>query len=186
LINGDGESAEAHRKFYNEYMSVMDISADFYLQTVDTVFKRQLLPKGEMKWRDPATGQLLPVDPKAIKKTPLLTIEGELDDISASGQTTAAHVITTNLPAGKQYHHYQLNCGHYGIFNGRRWREEIMPRIRHFIRQFDDEAEAIPKADLQRIPDLKAEQWSVKKHGIEAVRARQADAPRKQDEPADA
>lgn len=186
LINGDGESAEAHRKFYNEYMSVMDISADFYLQTVDTVFKRQLLPKGEMKWRDPATGQLVPVNPKALRKTPLLTIEGELDDISASGQTTAAHVITTNLSANRQYHHYQLNCGHYGIFNGRRWREEIMPRIRHFIRQFDDEAEAIPKSDLQRIPDLKAEQWSVKKHGIDAVRARQADAPRKQDEPADA
>ena len=129
LVNGDGESADLHRTFYNEYLSVMDIPAEFYLQTVETVFQKQLLPKGKMKWRNPATGALVDVDPKAIKKTALLTIEGELDDISAHGQTTAAHDICTGLPADRQYHHFQMDVGHYGIFNGRRWREHIMPRI---------------------------------------------------------
>ncbi len=175
LVAGDGESAEAHRKFYNEYMSVMDITAEFYLQTVETVFQRHLLPKGQMKWRDPLTGHLVNVDPGAIKRTALLTIEGELDDISAHGQTTAAHGLCPNLPADRQFHHFQMNVGHYGIFNGRRWRDEIMPRIRHFIREFDETgADPIPKHDLDRIPDLHPAQWNKSEHGIDAVRARMA------------
>jgi poly(3-hydroxybutyrate) depolymerase len=171
LIAGDGASAAQHRKFYNEYLSVMDITAEFYLQTVETVFQKHSLPKGEMVWTNPETGEKTAVDPKAIKKTGLLTIEGELDDISAHGQTTAANVITTNLPANKSYHHFQENVGHYGIFNGSKWREHIMPRIRHFMRRFDD-ADPVPAKDLEIIPDKKPAQWDEKIHGIEAVRAR--------------
>ena len=170
LINGDGESAEAHREFYNEYLSVMDIPAEFYLQTVETVFQRQLLPRGLMKWRDPLTDELLDVRPQDVEHTALLTIEGELDDISARGQTTAAHELCYSLPQSKQYHHFQLECGHYGIFNGRRWREQIMPRIRNFIRQFDQGKDPIPKEDLKIVPDLKAERYNRDQHGIAAVR----------------
>jgi poly(3-hydroxybutyrate) depolymerase len=171
LIAGDGESAAAHRRFYNEYLSVMDITAEFYLQTVETVFQKHSLPKGEMRWINPATGEKHLVDPAAVKRTALLTIEGELDDISAHGQTTAANVIAANLPAGKSYHHFQENVGHYGIFNGSKWRGQIMPRIRHFIRRFDD-ADPVPEKDLAAIPDRKPAQWDEKTHGIEAVRAR--------------
>lgn len=169
LVIGDGDSADMHRKFYNEYLSVMDISADFYLQTVETVFQRHLLPKGQMKWRDNLTGQLVPVDPAAIRRTALLTIEGELDDISAHGQTTAAHDLCVNLPADRQYHHFQMNVGHYGIFNGRRYRDEIMPRIRHFIRRFDKGADPVPKHDLAKIPDRSPDQWDKAAHGLDAV-----------------
>ena len=172
LVSGDGENAETHRKFYNEYLSVMDISADFYLQTVETVFQKHSLPKGKMIWTDPKTGKQFKVDPAAIRKCALLTIEGELDDISAHGQTTAAHTISTSLPASRHFHHFQENVGHYGIFNGSKWRKLIMPRIRNFIRKFDQSADAIPKADLELIPDLAPEQWNVAKHSIDAVNAR--------------
>lgn len=170
LIEGDGSSAEAHRKFYDEYNSVMDIPADFYLQTIETVFQRHLLPRGLMKWRDPMTGQLQDVRPQDIEHTALLTIEGELDDISARGQTTSAHELCYSLPQSKQYHHFQLECGHYGIFNGRKWRSEIMPRIRHFIRKFDEDKDEIPKADLEKSPDLKIERYNRDTHGVVAVR----------------
>jgi poly(3-hydroxybutyrate) depolymerase len=174
LVTGDGESAAQHRRFYNEYLSVMDISAEFYLQTVETVFQKHLLPKGQMKWRDPITDKLHDVDPKDIRRTALLTIEGELDDISAHGQTAAAHTICVNLPTEKQYHHFQMNVGHYGIFNGRKWREHIMPRIRHFIRQQEKGCTPIPEADLKTIPDKKPEQWDSRKHGLAAVKNRLA------------
>ena len=172
LVAGDGESAEGHRRFYNEYLSVMDISADFYLQTVENVFQRHLLPQGKMHWRDPQTGKLHLIDPKAITRTAILTIEGELDDISAHGQTTAAHDISTNLPAQKQYHHFQENVGHYGIFNGRRWKEHIMPRIRHFIRHFDPDVDPVPATDLKAIPDKKPARWNKAEHGLEALQKR--------------
>lgn len=107
LIQGDGSSADSHRTFYNEYLAVMDIPAEFYLQTVETVFQRHDLPKGTMVWTDPATGKKHKVDPAALRETALLTVEGELDDISAHGQTTAAHTVATNLPADRQYHHFQ-------------------------------------------------------------------------------
>ncbi len=176
LVAGDGESAEAHRKFYNEYLSVMDIPAEFYLQTVETVFQKHSLPKGKMIWTDPETGKTHPVNPMAIKRTALLTIEGELDDISAHGQTTAAHIICENLPANRQYHHFQENVGHYGIFNGRKWRYHIMPRIRNFMRRFDSDVAPLPDADLKEIPDLAAPQWNPALHSIEAVRKRQKQA----------
>ncbi|HBR69272.1 MAG TPA: polyhydroxyalkanoate depolymerase, partial [Rhodospirillaceae bacterium] len=170
LVSGDGESAEGHRKFYDEYLSVMDISAEFYLQTVETVFQRHLLPRGKMKWRDSLTDRLVDVRPQDIERTALLTIEGELDDISARGQTTAAHELCYSLPQNKQRHHFQLECGHYGIFNGRKWREQIMPRIRHFIREFDPDTDPIPKADLEKVPNISPERYDRDKHGIVATR----------------
>ena len=170
LVSGDGESADAHRKFYNEYLSVMDIPAEFYLQTVKTVFQEHALPRGTMKWRDPLSDKLLPVRPRDIEHTALLTIEGELDDISARGQTTAAHEICYSLPQRKQFHHFQLKTGHYGIFNGRRWREQIMPRIRHFIREFDPGRDPVPESDLKKIPDIAVERFDREKHGIAAIR----------------
>lgn len=170
LINGDGDSAEAHRKFYNEYLSVMDIPAEFYLQTVETVFQKQSLPRGTMKWRNPLTDKLMDVRPQDIRHTALLTIEGELDDISARGQTTAAHELCYSLPQKKQYHHFQLECGHYGIFNGKRWREQIMPRIRNFIRKMDPDKDHVPAADFNIVPDLPAERYNRDTHGIAAIR----------------
>lgn len=131
LVRGDGESAEAHRKFYDEYLSVLDLTAEFYLQTVNTVFQRHALPKGEMTWRG------MTVTPSAITRTALMTVEGELDDISAPGQTIAAHRLCSGIPDEMQVDHMQKGVGHYGIFNGRRWREEIEPRVRAFIRRHD-------------------------------------------------
>lgn len=128
LVTGDGDSAEAHRKFYDEYLSVMDMTAEFYLETVDVVFQRHLLPKGE--WV--SHGKL--VKPEKIRDIALLTVEGEKDDISAIGQTEAAHRLLPNLPKDKHQHYMQKSVGHYGIFNGRRWREQIYPRLRDFIR----------------------------------------------------
>jgi poly(3-hydroxybutyrate) depolymerase len=137
LIQGDGEDAQRHRKFYDEYLAVMDLTGEFYLQTVEMVFQKHLLPKGEMKWKDPKTDKLYDVDASKITKTALMTVEGELDDISATGQTLAAHDLCSKLPADMHYTHTQDGVGHYGIFNGRRWRDEIQPRIADFIRQID-------------------------------------------------
>lgn len=131
LVKGDGESATTHRKFYDEYLSVMDITAEFYLQTVERVFQKHDLPNGTFRWKD------MTVTPAAITQTALLTIEGELDDISAPGQTVAAHALCTSLPEKKQQHHFAKKVGHYGIFNGRRWRTEIQPVVRAFIRAQD-------------------------------------------------
>ncbi len=170
LIQGDDDSTEKHEKFYNEYLSVMDIPAEFYLQTIEEVFQKHSLPRGKMKWRDPFSNKLIDVRPQDIKHTALLTIEGELDDISARGQTTAAHELCYNLPQNKQYHHFQRECGHYGIFNGRRYREQIMPRIRNFIRKFDKDKDPVPAMDLVKIPDLTASRFNHDRHGIVAVR----------------
>jgi poly(3-hydroxybutyrate) depolymerase len=170
LVQGDGDSAESHRKFYNEYNAVMDITAEFYLQTVDTVFQRHLLPRGQMKWRDPITNRLVDVKPSAIEHTALFTIEGELDDISSRGQTTAAHDLCYNLSQKKQYHLFQLKTGHYGIFNGSRWRKEVMPRIRHFMREFDPGCDLIPARDLEAIPNIAPDRFNRDTHGVASVR----------------
>jgi poly(3-hydroxybutyrate) depolymerase len=127
LVKGDGDSAQKHRAFYDEYLAVVDLAAEFYLQTVDTVFVRHALPKGEMMHRDRR------VDPGQIRRTALLTIEGEHDDISGVGQTEAAHRLCVNLPADRQAHWLQPGVGHYGVFNGSRFRSEIAPRIADFI-----------------------------------------------------
>ena len=159
LVQGDGDGADKHRKFYNEYLAVMDLPAEFYLQTVEIVFQKHQLPKRQMKWKDPATGQLHDVDPYNITKTALLTIEGELDDISARGQTYAAHGLCKNLPLNKQFHLMQEGVGHYGIFNGQKWRKNIMPVVRNFIRQFDSGIDPVPSADFREIPDIRAPRW---------------------------
>jgi poly(3-hydroxybutyrate) depolymerase len=127
LIKGDDDNAEGHRAFYDEYLAVMDLTAEFYLQTIEVVFKEHLLPRGLWISRGRK------VDPSAIE-TALLTIEGELDDISGIGQTRAAHALTPNIPGARHVHWEQPRVGHYGIFNGRKWREQIMPRVRTFIR----------------------------------------------------
>ena len=127
LVKGDGDSAQKHKEFYDEYLAVMDLTAEFYLQTVDTVFVRHALPKGEMMHRD------RPVDPARIKRVALFTIEGEHDDISGVGQTEAAHRLCVNLPSERQAHWLQPGVGHYGVFNGSRFRAEIAPRIADFI-----------------------------------------------------
>jgi poly(3-hydroxybutyrate) depolymerase len=127
LVRGDGEPAQKHREFYDEYLAVMDLSAEFYLQTVETVFVRHALPKGEMMHRR------TPVDPSQIRNVALLTIEGEKDDISGVGQTEAAHRLCVNIPAADKVHYLQPGVGHYGVFNGSRFRAEIAPRIADFI-----------------------------------------------------
>ncbi|NBQ39447.1 MAG: polyhydroxyalkanoate depolymerase [Alphaproteobacteria bacterium] len=127
LVHGDGDSADKHIDFYDEYMAVMDLTAEFYLQTVDTVFVRHALPKGEMMHRDK------PVDLKAIRRCALMTVEGERDDISGVGQTQAAHTLCVNIPDERRVHWVQPKVGHYGVFNGSRFRNEIAPRIAAFM-----------------------------------------------------
>lgn len=133
LVKGDGDSAEKHRDFYDEYLAVMDLSAEYYLQTVDQVFVRHQLPKGEMKHR----GE--PVDLQAIRQAGLMTVEGENDDISGVGQTYAAQELCTGIPGHRKVHYLQKGVGHYGVFNGSRYRSEIAPRIRDFIATIEDE-----------------------------------------------
>jgi len=127
LVKGDGESAQKHREFYDEYLAVMDLAAEFYLQTVDTVFVRHALPQGDMKHRGRK------VDPSAIRNVALMTVEGENDDISGVGQTEAAHRLCVNIPAEDKVHYLQPAVGHYGVFNGSRFRAEIAPRISDFV-----------------------------------------------------
>jgi poly(3-hydroxybutyrate) depolymerase len=127
LIKGDGDSAQKHREFYDEYLAVMDLTAEFYLQTVDTVFIRHALPKGEMTHRNRM------IDPSMIRRVALMTVEGEHDDISAVGQTEAALRLCPNIPADDKAHYLQPGVGHYGVFNGSRFRAEIAPRIADFV-----------------------------------------------------
>jgi poly(3-hydroxybutyrate) depolymerase len=136
LVKGDGDSAQKHKEFYDEYLAVMDLAAEYYLQTVDTVFVRHALPKGQMKHRDRL------IDPGKIRRVALFTVEGEHDDISGVGQTEAAHRLCVNLPAERQAHWLQPGVGHYGVFNGSRFRAEIAPRIADFILSMSHGAKA--------------------------------------------
>lgn len=128
LVKGDGDSTDAHRKFYDEYMAVMDLTAEFYLQTVERVFQRHDFPLGNYMHRDRA------VDPGMIKDIGLMTIEGEKDDITGRGQTEAAQGLCRNIPSVDRVHYVQGDVGHYGVFNGSRFRKHIQPKIRDFIR----------------------------------------------------
>ena len=134
LVKGDGDSAEKHREFYDEYLAVMDLDAAYYMQTIETVFVRHALPKGQMKHR----GQ--PIHPRAIRKCGLLAIEGEKDDISGVGQTQAVLDLCVNVPDAKKHYHLQLGVGHYGVFNGSRFRKQIAPRMRAFWAMIEDMA----------------------------------------------
>jgi poly(3-hydroxybutyrate) depolymerase len=148
LVKGDGESGEKQREFYDEYLSVMDLTAEFYLQTIDTVFVEHNLPKGTMMHR----GQR--VDLAAVHRVGLMTVEGETDDISGIGQTLAAHDLCSNLPGEMKLHHLQKNVGHYGVFNGSRFRSEIVPKIVEFQSKM---AERAAEASLATPTDLS--QW---------------------------
>jgi poly(3-hydroxybutyrate) depolymerase len=130
LMRGDGESADAHRRFYDEYNAVLDLPAEYYLDTVKTVFQDFALPKGRMFVREEL------VRPQAIRDVALLTIEGEMDDISGNGQTEAAHALCLNIPRERRAHFVAPGVGHYGIFSGRRWREVIFPQVSGFIARY--------------------------------------------------
>jgi poly(3-hydroxybutyrate) depolymerase len=149
LVKGDGDSAQKHREFYDEYLAVMDLAAEFYLQTVDTVFVKHALPKGEMRHRGRR------VDPAQIRRTALMTVEGEKDDISGVGQTEAAHRLCVNIPDERKTHYLIEGVGHYGVFNGSRFRADTAPRISSFISSHDQAARRVtvspPVVPLGRI-----------------------------------
>jgi poly(3-hydroxybutyrate) depolymerase len=133
LVEGDGDSAEKHRDFYDEYLAVMDLDADFYLETVEKVFIRHEIPRGLLRHR----GEI--IDLSAIRRAALLTVEGEKDDISGVGQTFAAQELCVNIPEARKMHYLQEGVGHYGVFNGSRFRREIAPRIRDFTCEVEKE-----------------------------------------------
>jgi poly(3-hydroxybutyrate) depolymerase len=135
LIKGDDVSTEAHRKFYDEYNAVLDMDADYYLDTIKVVFQDFSLVNGTWDVRSPG-GDAERVRPGAIKSTGLLSVEGELDDISGSGQTRAVHEICTGVPAGHKKHFEAIGAGHYGIFSGRRWRDVVYPTVKAFIKSY--------------------------------------------------
>jgi poly(3-hydroxybutyrate) depolymerase len=155
LMRGEDESAEFHRSFYDEYNAVLDMPAEYYLDTIKKVFQEFALVNGT--WD--VDGQL--VRPQDITTSALLTIEGELDDISGAGQTRAAHELCTGVPKARQFHYDVKGAGHYGIFSGRRWREKVYPEVREFIARFDAPRSAASK----------------KANGHAAVEAIEADAP---------
>ncbi len=134
LVDGDGDSAEKHRAFYDEYLSVMDMTEEFYIDTIEEVFQKHLLPKGELVCK----GRL--VRPETITDVALMTVEGENDDISGIGQTQAAHDLCSGLPKSMQLDYIQPGVGHYGVFNGRRFREEIAPRMKAFMARHAEQA----------------------------------------------
>jgi poly(3-hydroxybutyrate) depolymerase len=144
LIRGDGDSADKHREFYDEFLAVMDLTAEYYLQTIETVFLDYKLPKGEMRHRG------TPVDPSKVKRVALMTVEGEKDDISGIGQTEAAQTLCSKLSDGLRAHHLQPGVGHYGVFNGSRFRSDILPEIRRFIRAHQRRKSALGRA-LSRV-----------------------------------
>ncbi|MEO6408520.1 MAG: polyhydroxyalkanoate depolymerase [Burkholderiaceae bacterium] len=139
LVRGDGDSVDSHREFYDEYNAVLDMPAEYYLDTIKIVFQDFSLVKGT--WD--IGGQL--VRPQDIRETAILTIEGELDDISGAGQTKAAHALCTGIPKERQFHYDAVGAGHYGIFSGRRWREKVYPQVRDFIASHQTTA-AAPRA----------------------------------------
>jgi poly(3-hydroxybutyrate) depolymerase len=148
LIKGDDASAEAHRKFYDEYNAVLDMDADYYLETIATVFQDFKLVNGtwDVKGVD---GKVERVRPQDIKGTALMTVEGELDDISGSGQTRAAQDLCSGVPASERQHLEVPGAGHYGIFSGRRWRDIVYPQLVKFILNHAPKAAAKGSATAQ-------------------------------------
>jgi poly(3-hydroxybutyrate) depolymerase len=139
LVRGDGDSAEKHRSFYDEYLAVMDLTAEFYLQTIETVFVGHHLAKGTMRHRGRR------VDLAAIQRVAMMTVEGEKDDITGVGQCASAHVLCPSIPALSRNHYECPEVGHYGIFNGSRFRAEIAPRIADFVRHHDPRISDLPQ-----------------------------------------
>ena len=169
LMRGDDGNAEFHRDFYDEYNAVLDMPAEYYLDTIKTVFQDFALVNGT--WR--VKGQL--VQPQDIKTTALLTIEGELDDISGAGQTRAAHGLCTGIPRERQFHYDVVGAGHYGIFSGRRWREKVYPQVRDFIASHQH-AEAGPVKKLGAARQVAAVAASKRPAARNAVAVKKAKA----------
>jgi len=149
LIKGDNSSVESHRDFYDEYNAVLDMDADYYLETINTVFQEFKLVRGTWEIKNPQ-GKLELVRPQDIRATALLTVEGELDDISGSGQTEAAHKLCSGI-VRKEHHHLEVKgAGHYGIFSGRRWREVVYPHVKSFILEHNNgQGKSTTKAKAQ-------------------------------------
>ncbi len=170
LVRGDDEKSDFHREFYDEYNAVLDMPAEYYLDTIKTVFQDFALVEGTWVCH----GE--PVRPQDIRTTALLTIEGELDDISGTGQTRAAHALCTGVPAHRQFHYEALGAGHYGIFSGRRWREKVYPVVRDFIASH--QAAAATTAASRRAGSGQSDgAVAGKKSAARAVGARKAGAP---------
>ena len=165
LVRGDDDSTDSHRKFYDEYNAVLDLPAEYYLDTIKTVFQDFSLVKGT--WE--VDGHL--VRPQDITTTALLTIEGELDDISGAGQTKAAHGLCTSVPQERQFHYDVAGAGHYGIFSGRRWRDIVYPQVRDFIARF--QAERVGKTPVAKMAKARP---AAKKTRAPAVAAKTAPA----------
>jgi|SRR5664280_342345 poly(3-hydroxybutyrate) depolymerase len=170
LVRGDGEQADFHRDFYDEYNAVLDMPAEYYLDTIKTVFQDFALVNGTWKVKG------LPVRPQDITTTALLTIEGELDDISGAGQTRAAHDICTGVPTDRQFHYDAIGAGHYGIFSGRRWREKVYPRVHEFIAAYQgsDPAAKPKRGSAQMIGNSDNGATVAKKTRVPLRRKRQA------------
>ncbi len=147
LVKGDGDSTEKHRDFYDEYLAVMDLTEEFYIQTLIEVFQKYSLANGTLEHR----GRL--VKPSAITRTALLTVEGENDDISGIGQTQAAHDVCANIPEQMRRDYIQPGVGHYGVFSGRRFRTEIYPRVRDFMRSFQSVKSRASKPKLKVVSE---------------------------------
>jgi poly(3-hydroxybutyrate) depolymerase len=170
LIAGDDASAEAHRQFYDEYNAVLDMDADYYLDTIRVVFQEFRLVNGTWDVRN-AAGELERVRPEDIRTTAHFTIEGELDDISGSGQTEAAHELCYNVPKARQKHLEVKGAGHYGIFSGRRWRDSVYPQVRDFILQFNESA-ATSRKTARKTAVAAARKTPVKARATTTARAR--------------
>jgi poly(3-hydroxybutyrate) depolymerase len=145
LVKGDDSSVESHRKFYDEYNAVLDMDAAYYLETIETVFQEFKLMLGTWDVKNPS-GTLERVKPADILHTALMTVEGELDDISGKGQSEAAHALCSGI---EKVHHIEvLGAGHFGIFSGRRWREKVYPELKRFILEHQPKTKTLPVAEL--------------------------------------
>lgn len=133
LMKGNEMEANSHRKFYDEYNAVLDMPAEYYLDTIRVVFQEHLLPRGLWDVRG------VRVDPDHIRSVKLMTVEGELDDITGHGQTRVAHELCGNIPNANKYHLQATGCGHYGIFSGTKWRTRIFPEVKEFINNVDQD-----------------------------------------------
>jgi poly(3-hydroxybutyrate) depolymerase len=174
LVKGDGRSAEAHRQFYNEYNAVLDMDAAYYLETIETVFQKFKLVEGTWDVQS-ESGKAERVRPQDIKGCALLTVEGELDDISGSGQTRAAHDLCSGIAQASKQHYEVKGAGHYGIFSGRRWRDTVYPQVQEFIAAAAQSAVSTPKkasklALKQAVAGRKSAQSATKKRVISRAR----------------
>ena len=181
LIKGDNSSVDSHREFYDEYNAVLDMDADYYLETINTVFQEFKLVRGTWEVKNPQ-GQLELVRPQDIRTTALLTVEGELDDISGSGQTEAAHKLCSGIVRDAQSHFEAKGAGHYGIFSGRRWRDMVYPHVKRFILDHNKEtaksSTARPKAVAKKVaPVAKKTTANTKASAKSAVKSAAQKAP---------